>query len=138
MSVEPHYTKLSDEEGEVDSSQYVEHAKRQWRRRFWILLFTSCLTQFLWIALIIKQTPSSCHPFGEGVELPYCKHEYIHCLRLFIIANVMQLAPARSALRYENRYPHKDPDTPRFMGKPREEMDEAWHELLNGNHGNYV
>jgi hypothetical protein len=27
----------------------------------------------------------------------------------------------------------QDPDTPKFMGKPRPELDAAWHDLLQGN-----
>lgn len=35
-------------------------------------------------------------------------------------------------LSYINRYLHEDPDTPKFMGQPRPELDQAWHDLLDG------
>lgn len=31
-----------------------------------------------------------------------------------------------------NRHLTRDPDTPSFMGQPRPELDEAWHDLLEG------
>jgi len=33
-------------------------------------------------------------------------------------------------VRYVNRFFSDDPDTHKFMGKPRKELDEAWHNLL--------
>jgi len=35
-------------------------------------------------------------------------------------------------IEYVNRYMTSDPDTPKFMGKARPELDEAWHNLLEG------
>jgi hypothetical protein len=37
-----------------------------------------------------------------------------------------------SEVQYMNRHLTRDPDTPSFMGEPRPELDEAWHELLEG------
>jgi hypothetical protein len=42
------------------------------------------------------------------------------------------LAPATSHLEYVNKYMTQDPDTPNFMGRPRQELDDAWHNLLQG------
>lgn len=40
------------------------------------------------------------------------------------------LAPA--PVTYVNKWLKGDPDTPKFLGNPSTEMDQAWHELLSG------
>ena len=35
-------------------------------------------------------------------------------------------------MEYINRWLSRDPETHRFVGEPRPELDEAWHELLEG------
>jgi hypothetical protein len=44
---------------------------------------------------------------------------------------VLTIAAAPAPLKYVNKVLHDDPDMPKFMGKPRPEMDQAWHELLD-------
>ena len=44
----------------------------------------------------------------------------------------MIVAPAAGHVGYINRYLTRDPDTHKFMGNPRPELDEAWHNLLEG------
>ncbi|KAH6646655.1 hypothetical protein BKA67DRAFT_524403, partial [Truncatella angustata] len=38
---------------------------------------------------------------------------------------------APAPVSYVNKWLKGDPDTPKFLGLPRPEMDEAWHELLS-------
>lgn len=39
---------------------------------------------------------------------------------------------APAPLQYYNKFLAGDPDTPKFVGQPRAEMDKAWHDLLDG------
>lgn len=43
-------------------------------------------------------------------------------------------APATPQIRYVNKWLAHDPESARFMGKPRPEVDEAWSDLLEGAH----
>ena len=35
-------------------------------------------------------------------------------------------------MTYVNKWLKGDPDTPKFVGSPSDEMDHAWHKLLSG------
>jgi hypothetical protein len=54
-----------------------------------------------------------------------CPHANNTCL----VANSFE-APAK--LSYVNRVLKEDVDSPKFVGKPRLELDQAWHDLLDG------
>jgi len=82
-----------------------------WRRRFFALLVLSTPVMALLLGAVAYGVNSnSCSSSTPGATTPY--------------------SPA--PLKYVNRYLTGDPDTPKFMGKPRPELDEAWHELLAG------
>ena len=47
----------------------------------------------------------------------------------------MATAPAREAVTYEKKFINNDVNaTNGFKGKPRPELDAAWHNLLKSNH----
>ncbi|RYC57229.1 hypothetical protein CHU98_g8984 [Xylaria longipes] len=52
---------------------------------------------------------------------------------ILLAATISLMIPlgAPVKLQYVNRVLKEDPDTPKFMGKPRPELDDAWHELLD-------
>ncbi|KAK4189737.1 hypothetical protein QBC35DRAFT_449981 [Podospora australis] len=90
----------------------------KWRRRFYLLLASSLiciLTISAGSEYRLRTTPTSefscpIFPTNHGsVEIPY--------------------SPA--PVKYVNKYLVGDPDTKKFMGEPRPELDEAWHELLD-------
>lgn len=99
-----------------------------WRRRFYVLLSISTLTTTIlcgvvaWLLVSLNRGPKI------DVKVPYCKR---HRQSIPSCADDTT-APASLELRYENRYLTQDPDTPSFMGRPRPEMDQAWHDLLEG------
>ncbi|KAI1415269.1 hypothetical protein F5Y13DRAFT_196625 [Hypoxylon sp. FL1857] len=81
-----------------------------WRRRFNILLVSSlCFISFLTGGFIYRLSTFSCPSPKPGVRVPY--------------------SPA--PVTYVNKWLTGDPDTPKFMGQPRAEMDHAWHDLLS-------
>lgn len=49
-----------------------------------------------------------------------------------MVSNLLRVAPADQHIKYTNRYPIKDPEAHTFLGKPRPELDVAWHGLLKG------
>lgn len=105
-----------------DDDQYILHntpsadvIDMTWRRRFYILLSFSffCLSLLLGL-FIFAMGASTCssRPFipDSEVILPY--------------------SPA--PVNYVNKWLKGDPDTPKFVGNPSTEMDQAWHDLLSG------
>ncbi|KAK3994930.1 hypothetical protein QBC44DRAFT_261069 [Cladorrhinum sp. PSN332] len=118
----PQYSPLLPQEEQESSPSSCPHAYIQqelikWRRRFYILLASSVTAILALVGAasykIHTSTGFSCPIFPTnhgGVEIPY--------------------SPA--PVKYVNKYLVGDPDTPKFLGQPRPEMDEAWHELLDG------
>jgi hypothetical protein len=103
---------------------------KYWRRHFVALaVFSAVLLPVLcgaswWLGHTSRSR------YGQDVKIPYCM-----CMPAPLTATTwteMCLAPATSHLRYLNKYMTQDPDTPKFMGKPRPELDAAWHDLLQG------
>ncbi|KAK4170117.1 hypothetical protein QBC43DRAFT_249171 [Cladorrhinum sp. PSN259] len=97
---------------------HIQEQVRRWRRRFYLLLASS-ITIVLAIAGVAAYKLQACtagfscpiFPTNHGgVDIPY--------------------SPA--PVKYVNKYLVGDPDTPKFLGEPRPEMDQAWHELLDG------
>lgn len=103
-----------------------------WRLRFYILLallFISLATLSAWVIYPTKSAP--CYPTAPNVKYPYCTSPSLVSLHNLAQLTFRALAPAQSHVRYMNKWPHRDPDMHRFMGKPRPELDDAWHELLD-------
>ncbi|KAM7206460.1 protein of unknown function (DUF3328) domain containing protein [Naviculisporaceae sp. PSN 640] len=109
--------------GDDESMTSLHNESRLWRRRFNILLFTSLTTIALLIGggiySVMVLAPLSCscsspgsgmRPMTSGVKPPY--------------------SPA--PVEYVNKHITDGYEMPKFMGPPRAELDEAWHELLAG------
>ncbi|KAI0412118.1 hypothetical protein F5X98DRAFT_382919 [Xylaria grammica] len=105
------YAAVSREDDEELNALPDLYAVRVWKRRFYILLTSSLIgILFLIGSQHYVQNASHCQPDMRGVKMPY--------------------TPA--PVRYVNRNMTSDFDSPRFLGNPRPELDEAWHELLAG------
>ncbi|KAI2464124.1 hypothetical protein F4781DRAFT_414162 [Annulohypoxylon bovei var. microspora] len=97
-----------DEDVELPASH--PNIESIWRRRFYILLVSmlSLVSLFVTGFAYILNT-RSCPSPKTGVKIPY--------------------SPA--PVTYVNKWLKGDPDTPKFVGQPRPEMDQAWHDLLS-------
>ncbi|KAI0448614.1 hypothetical protein F5B21DRAFT_518804 [Xylaria acuta] len=107
------YTRMSSQDGKsFDDEPPLVLIDSLWKRRFYRLLVTTVIMVMLFIGEAVYNLNKSCCPsiIPPGVKAPY--------------------VPVK--LNYINRILKEDPDTPKFIGKPRPEMDEAWHNLLNG------
>ncbi|KAI1630543.1 hypothetical protein F4809DRAFT_636470 [Biscogniauxia mediterranea] len=106
------YTPISSDNEDSDAEfQTPRLTELGWRRRFYILFACSItIISLLVTGIVYKLCTFSCPSCTPGAEKPY--------------------SPA--PVSYINRYLTSDPDTPKFMGKPRPELDEAWHNLLAG------
>ncbi|KAI1313260.1 hypothetical protein F5Y03DRAFT_338549 [Xylaria venustula] len=116
METEPaikfQYAPVSPEDdGELNSLPDLYALRGVWKRRFYILLISSLTVILLLIgSQHYVYSASHCQADMKGVKIPY--------------------SPA--PVRYVNRNLTTDFDSQRFLGNPRPELDEAWHELLTG------
>ncbi|KAI0425542.1 hypothetical protein F5Y09DRAFT_352167 [Xylaria sp. FL1042] len=106
------YAAVSREYNEELNALPDLYAVRVWKRRFYILLTSSLIVILFLIGSqhYVLQNASHCQADIRGVKIPY--------------------APA--PVRYVNRNLTSGFGSPRFLGNPRPELDEAWHELLTG------
>jgi len=104
-------------------------ARDVWRRRFHILFSVTVITAsvFSLISPCPTQKPSL-DVSGSHVQEPYCKVSQF--FRKMQINHF--LAPVTPYIKYVNKYINDDPESQIFTGKPGRELDEAWHELLEG------
>jgi len=121
----------SCEEGteEERRSAHYDNIESIWRRRFYILLAVALsIFSLIFTASVLVFGTSSCPPPKPGAEIPYCES--------LIVVNAMKIPtdkqPAPAPVTYVNKWLKGDIDTPKFVGQPRPEMDEAWHDLLSG------
>ncbi|KAH6633942.1 hypothetical protein B0J18DRAFT_405658 [Chaetomium sp. MPI-SDFR-AT-0129] len=117
----PQYARLLAEDEAQDEESTIQdaaaHNDLKWRRRFYILLVSSVLAMATVIGASIYKIKTTESTFScpilptnhGGVDVPY--------------------SPA--PVKYVNKLLVGDPDTPKFMGEPRPEMDAAWHDLLD-------
>ncbi|KAI0101392.1 hypothetical protein GGR51DRAFT_575033 [Nemania sp. FL0031] len=104
---------LGHEDESIDGeTPFVYHPDSKWRTRFYYLLVGTISIAALSVGGVIRSLnmPACLVPETPGVRDPY--------------------TPVK--LSYVNRVLKEDPDSPKFMGKPREELDQAWHDLLDG------
>lgn len=140
----PQYARLLAEDEAQDEESIVQdaaaHNELRWRRRFYLLLVSSVLAMATVIgASIYKlktvQSTFSCPilPTNHGgVDVPYCKStEAGENIEVVMNHGLTFLTSAPAPVKYVNKLLVGDPDTPKFMGEPRPEMDEAWHDLLD-------
>ncbi|KAI4861912.1 hypothetical protein F4820DRAFT_451454 [Hypoxylon rubiginosum] len=107
----PRYTPVDCYDEGVDTKSTDSEPNFVWRRRFYILLAFSISIILLVVgAVAYRLSRLTCPSLTPGAEMPY--------------------SPA--PLKYVNKYFTGDPDTPKFMGQPRPELDQAWHDLLTG------
>ncbi|KAM0308224.1 hypothetical protein ACHAO8_010206 [Botrytis cinerea] len=112
---EPLYSQLdgSDEGLEDSVSLHRPLPTLEWKIYFFILLGIFSTTLVVIVILAMTHLPHCTCPMDKSdVISPY--------------------SPADRKFGYVNRFLTSDPDTPKFMGRPRPEMDDAWHELLEG------
>ncbi|KAI1437623.1 hypothetical protein GGR50DRAFT_50158 [Xylaria sp. CBS 124048] len=105
----------SSDESAIDAESTTSGAGTEpdlvWRRRFYILLaLSSTITTILFLAgaTYFLRIPACPGP-KPGAVIPY--------------------SPA--PVKYVNKWLVGDIDTPKFLGQPRPEMDDAWHQLLS-------
>ncbi|KAL9089894.1 MAG: hypothetical protein Q9159_002251 [Coniocarpon cinnabarinum] len=118
LEKEPIYTKLESHDLEDDSPPrallHEYKSVQTWKRRFYWLLGTSVIsivtTSFILLGIIFTQSTAS--QMGD-VKLPF--------------------SPAEGHVSYVNKFLTDDPSSAKFMGEPRPELDEAWHDLLQGS-----
>ncbi|KAI1326101.1 hypothetical protein F5Y16DRAFT_400640 [Xylariaceae sp. FL0255] len=101
----------SDDDGSFDGEPAFRLVDNTWKCRFYYLLAVSIslMLPLTGTLLYTLQRPQCTLRLPPGVKQPY--------------------TPVK--LNYVNRVLHEDPDTPKFIGKPRPELDEAWHQLLD-------
>lgn len=124
------YRPVETKEEDLDrESLYLQsEIETRWRSRFHILLFSSLSCIALLITGLIHQVRTCPSPLSTpNVKVPYCTYLYFKILHQFTNPST---APAPVA--YVNKWLKGDPTTPQFVGQPRPEMDQAWHDLLAG------
>jgi len=133
-----HYVSLcADEDEDADSRGLVGDSEtatpapeRNWKALFYLLLVGSAfiLTGLLTEAALLLQThcPSHCPSRTPGAKEPYGTS-----------SSDANLDPTDRAaaplprLPYINKFILKDSTSSSFLGQPRPELDEAWHDLLD-------
>lgn len=116
----------SSEDGLLDDEQIAPRIDFVWRRRFYILLSSSISLLLLILSFSAYKISSAKCTLTPGADTPYCKSAE----ETLMPAQFTNQKTAPAPLKFVNRYLTSDPDTPKFMGEPRPEMDQAWHELL--------
>ena len=121
----------TEEDEDVFSQEFsTVHDVTLWRRRFFLLLMISILAVSSLVFILGGAALRATRPLTmDGVTQPYCKRPYRYKK---VLTHILYLAPAQDVVRYVNKYLVHDPESARFMGKPRPELDEAWNELLEG------
>jgi len=121
-STETLYAPLSADQAGAESLAAAAFGRAQalhrtWRRRFFVLLFVSLTIIPTLVGLAVHKwtVTQSCSSQpgardSSGRERPY--------------------SPA--PVRYVHKWLGKDPEMHKYVGNPRKELDEAWHELLEG------
>lgn len=146
------YSNLLNGEAESDDEMLTQPVPRPnksvvWKRRFYFLL-TSFLSlgSGLLIGGAYQRHYITCPspPLSDGSntvfdpEVPQLIRPYCECHTLFppllALPSVLTLCPiaAPAPIRYINKFLKNGPDSKPFMGHPRPELDQAWHELLTG------
>ncbi|KAK8041468.1 hypothetical protein PG994_014475 [Apiospora phragmitis] len=101
---------LEDGSDDEETAASLVPLESRWRRRFCFLLLSSLtVLTTLTMGFAYHVSTWECPPLKPGVIEPY--------------------TPA--PVLYVNKWLKGDPDTPKFMGKPRPEMDQAWNDLLS-------
>lgn len=142
---EKRYLPLESDETRADSDLVSPndefHIEAVWQRRFYTLLVSSLFCISLLSAIIgwlhiFQTSPHSCPSsiLDSDVIVPYCT--YTACDKHSIPLRVGEILyiddeAAPAPVTYVNKWLKGDKDTPRFLGKPSAEMDQAWHELLS-------
>ncbi|KAK7911255.1 hypothetical protein PG985_013736 [Apiospora marii] len=105
-----HPVGFEDENGSEETGASLVSIESKWRQRFYVLLVSSlAVLAILTTGFVYTLSTWKCPPLKPGVIEPY--------------------SPA--PMSYVNKWFTGDPDTPKFLGQPRPEMDEAWHDLLS-------
>ncbi|KAI1823226.1 hypothetical protein F4861DRAFT_341924 [Xylaria intraflava] len=109
------YARMPDQESDsFDGEPQLLLVDSVWRRRFYYLFVITVLISGLFIGEVV---------YGLNISKA-------HCLSLIPPEVKAPYVPLK--LNYVNRVLEDDPDSHKFIGKPRAELDQAWHELLNG------
>lgn len=106
---------------------------KQWRRRFYILLSIAVVVVGVSNAVTFGcfTSQSSDTSGDKAVRAPWCSST--PSTQTNTRPRLIELsAPANDYVKFENRFLDADPNMSKFLGKPRPEQDQAWHELLEG------
>lgn len=127
------YGPISSSEDCTDILSTLSYEVSLWRRRCFMALglATMFILLLLGVAMGRIQSVQNCYLPTTDVVIPYCKHKQINrnMADRYIVADRV-IAPA--PVRYVNRWIMDDPESSRFSGEPRPELDQAWHEMLDG------
>ncbi|KAK4659847.1 hypothetical protein QC762_113200 [Podospora pseudocomata] len=133
LDEKPHYTPLlsqlpSNHQRDHDEESltpppppYVDESLI-WKRRFYTLLVSS-------VTVILSLTAAFTYHYTS-----YPKSYSSTCPILPTTGDnpevIIPFSPA--PVTYTNKFMNTDPDTSKFLGEPRPELDKAWHDLLDG------
>lgn len=121
QKLESQYLPISQHDSSFPASPTSEHhihERDPWKKRFFILLLGSLSTLFtlgFYTFTLAKRSDLYCPTHTQTQPGP-----------------ATFFSPAYSKVKYVYKRLMYDETSPKFMGKPRPEMDEAWHELLSG------
>ncbi|KAK4201300.1 hypothetical protein QBC40DRAFT_172011 [Triangularia verruculosa] len=126
----PHYTALlsqplssqrdHDEESLTPPPPYHD-GEIIWKKRFYTLLISS-------IAIILSLTAAFAYhytsrkSFSSTCPIPIASDG----------DDNIKIPFSPAPVTYLNKFMNADPETSKFLGDPRPELDQAWHELLDG------
>ncbi|KAK4040643.1 hypothetical protein C8A01DRAFT_15489 [Parachaetomium inaequale] len=117
----PQYARLPSQDDRQDEESISHHSQIQhelnWRRRFYILLFCSASA----ISAVVGGSAYKLRTAGSAFSCPILPTNH----------GDVEIPYSPAPVKYVNKLLVGDPDTPKFMGQPRPELDEAWHELLD-------
>ncbi|KAK0737598.1 hypothetical protein B0T21DRAFT_439502 [Apiosordaria backusii] len=93
-----------------------------WRKRFYTLLVSS-------LTIILALTAAFTYHYTS-----YQKSFSSTCPILPTVSGSpnVKIPFSPAPVKYTNKFMNTDPDTEKFLGEPRPELDGAWHELLDG------
>ncbi|KAK0672896.1 hypothetical protein QBC41DRAFT_267617 [Cercophora samala] len=137
LDEKPHYTPLlsqpppsnhprdHDEESSLTPPPppYIDEALI-WRRRFYTLLVTS-------LAIILSLTAAFTYHYTSPSN-PNTFSSTCPILPTTSDNPNLKIPFSPAPVTYTNKFMNTDPDTSKFLGEPRPELDKAWHDLLDG------
>ncbi|KAK4176280.1 hypothetical protein QBC36DRAFT_239196 [Triangularia setosa] len=132
LDEKPHYTPLlselpsnnqgdHDEESLTPPPPYIDDGL-VWKKRFYTLFVSSVTITLSLTAAFIYHYTSFQETFSSTCPIPIAGSGN----------DDVKLPFSPAPVTYVNKFMNTDPETEKFLGEPRPELDQAWHELLDG------